>query len=73
MNPSRAVRLQESVESKERSALRAVDAGDSLAQYLTHIGRVPLLSRDEEVELAKRIERGQVARDELAEGGHPAQ
>ena len=73
MNPSRAVRLQESVESKERSALRAVDAGDSLAHYLTHIGRVPLLSRDEEVELAKRIERGQVARDELAEGGHPAQ
>ena len=53
--------------------MRAVDVGDLLAQYLTHIGRVPLLSRDEEVGLAKRIERGQGARDELAEGGHPAE
>ena len=51
---------------KERSAVRAVDAGDSLAQYLTHIGRVPLLSHDEEIALSKRIERGQKARDELA-------
>jgi RNA polymerase primary sigma factor len=70
MSSVRAVSPEEAVEAKERSALRAVDAGDSLAQYMTHIGRVPLLTQDEEVELAKRIKRGQAARDELAAGGH---
>jgi RNA polymerase primary sigma factor len=34
---------------------------DSLRLYLHSIGRVPLLSADEEVALAKRIERGDVA------------
>jgi RNA polymerase primary sigma factor len=34
---------------------------DSLRLYLRSIGRVPLLSADEEVSLAKRIERGDVA------------
>jgi DNA-directed RNA polymerase sigma subunit (sigma70/sigma32) len=58
MSSVRAVSPEEAVEAKERSALRAVDAGDSLAQYMTHIGRVPLLTQDEEVELAKRIKRG---------------
>ncbi len=75
MNSNRSIvdeKMEGIGESKERSALRAVDAGDSLAQYLTHIGQVPLLSQDEEVDLARRIERGQAARDELAEGGHSA-
>jgi len=69
MSSVRPVSPEEAAESKERSALRAVDAGDSLAQYMTHIGRVPLLTQDEEVELAKRIKCGQAARDELAAGG----
>ncbi|HSZ12486.1 MAG TPA: sigma-70 family RNA polymerase sigma factor [Solirubrobacteraceae bacterium] len=34
---------------------------DSLRLYLRSIGRVPLLSADEEVTLAKRIERGDIA------------
>jgi RNA polymerase primary sigma factor len=34
---------------------------DSLRLYLRSIGRVPLLSADEEVSLAKRIERGDIA------------
>jgi RNA polymerase primary sigma factor len=34
---------------------------DSLRMYLRSIGRVPLLSAEEEVSLAKRIERGDVA------------
>src|ERR1700690_1026083 len=34
---------------------------DSLRLYLRSIGRVPLLSAEEEVALAKRIERGDVA------------
>jgi RNA polymerase primary sigma factor len=50
------------------SELRRVDVEltvepslDSLRLYLRSIGRVPLLSADEEVSLAKRIERGDVA------------
>lgn len=41
---------------------------DSVQMYLREIGKVPLLTADEEVELAKRIEQGDVeARKRLAE------
>ncbi len=52
----------------ENSALDAIDAGDSVGLYLSQVGLVPLLTRSEEVELAKRIERGRECRDELARG-----
>jgi len=43
-------------------------SGDSVQMYLREIGKVPLLSAEEEVELAKRIEQGDVeARKRLAE------
>jgi RNA polymerase primary sigma factor len=51
------------------SAMQAADSGDSIAQYLSTVGRVPLLKMSEEVELAKRIERGNRASDELAKPG----
>jgi len=50
----------------DHSAMQAADSGDSIAQYLSTVGRVPLLKMDEEVELAKRIERGNRASDELS-------
>lgn len=41
---------------------------DSVRMYLREIGRVPLLNKEQEVELAKRIEKGdKKAHDELAE------
>ncbi|MCJ7825707.1 MAG: sigma-70 family RNA polymerase sigma factor, partial [Anaerolineales bacterium] len=52
----------------EVSAFDAVDTGDSVGLYLSQVGRVPLLTRDEEVELAKRIERGRKMRTSLAGG-----
>jgi RNA polymerase primary sigma factor len=55
----------------EVSAFDAVDTGDSVGLYLSQVGRVPLLTRDEEVELAKRIERGRRMRANLA-GGRPS-
>ncbi len=52
----------------EVSAIDAIDSGDSVGLYLSQVGRVPLLTRDEEVELSKRIERGRRVRNNLARG-----
>ncbi|HEX5616637.1 MAG TPA: sigma-70 family RNA polymerase sigma factor, partial [Acidimicrobiia bacterium] len=39
---------------------------DLVGQYLDEIGRTPLLTKDDEADLARRIEAGRVARAELA-------
>ena len=45
----------------------AASAADPLRAYLHQIGKVPLLSAEQEVELAKRIEAGVFAEEKLAE------
>jgi RNA polymerase primary sigma factor len=58
-SPGLRVRLRE---LKQAEADLTVDPSlDSLRLYLRSIGRVPLLSAEEEVALAKRIERGDIA------------
>lgn len=50
------------------SKLAAAESTDPVRQYLREIGKVPLLTAEEEVELAKRYEKGdKAAKDKLTE------
>ena len=54
----------------DRPAARVSVAGataDPVKDYLKQIGKVPLLSAEQEVDLAKRIEAGLFAEEKLAE------
>jgi len=57
-------------EEKEKlpDDLAAIDTNDTIGMYFKEVSRVPLLSAQEEVELAQRIESGRMARAELARG-----
>ena len=46
--------------------LANIDTDDTIGLYLKEVSRVHLLTAEEEVELAQRIERGRMAREELA-------
>ncbi|HZD56593.1 MAG TPA: sigma-70 family RNA polymerase sigma factor [Anaerolineales bacterium] len=48
--------------------LMNVDVDNGVGLYLQQAGRIALLTQEEEVELAQRIERGRLAREELASG-----
>ena len=46
--------------------LKNIQSDDPIGLYLKEVSRVPLLDSEEEVDLAQRIERGKMAREELA-------
>jgi RNA polymerase primary sigma factor len=52
----------------EEDLLANIDIGDTIGLYLKEAARVPLLTATEELELSQRIERGRMAREELARG-----
>jgi len=54
-----------SIENDE-DYLENIDIDDGIGLYLKEVGRIPLLTAQQEVELAQRIERGRLAREELA-------
>jgi RNA polymerase primary sigma factor len=50
--------------------LSSISSDDSIGLYLKEMARVPLLSTQEEVKLAKLFERGQIAKRRLGKDGH---
>jgi RNA polymerase primary sigma factor len=52
----------------EEDLLANVEVGDMIGLYIKEASRVPLLTHEEEIELSQRIERGRLAREELARG-----
>ena len=48
--------------------LANIDTDDTIGLYLKEVSRVPLLNAEKEVELAQRIERGRIAREDRRPG-----
>jgi RNA polymerase primary sigma factor len=57
----------------DEPSVLAMDVDDGVGLYLKEVGEIPLLSREEEVALAQRIESGRLARRELALGNNSPQ
>ena len=55
----------ETAELEPISALESISSDDTIGLYLKEMSRVPLLSMDEELDIARRIETGRASKKEL--------
>ncbi|MFL7812899.1 MAG: RNA polymerase sigma factor RpoD/SigA [Anaerolineales bacterium] len=62
---------EDELEDDLENQLTSIDTNDLIELYFKEAASIPLLSKDEEKELSKRIERGRLARKELARGNVP--
>ena len=62
---------EDAASSSDESAVQAGPTSDPVRLYLKEIGKVPLLTAEQEVELAKSVEAGLFAAEKLAEPGLP--
>ena len=53
----------------DEGTIAAIETDDTVGLYLKEIGHIPLLTAEEEVQLAKRIERGMLATKRLVQNG----
>ena len=60
---------EEATDELDEGTLAAIETDDTVGLYLKEIGRISLLTAQEEVDLAKRIERGKLASKKLASDG----
>jgi len=59
---------EEEIDEELENRLSTIDTNDLIELYFKEAASIPLLSKDEEKELSKRIERGRLARKEMARG-----
>lgn len=58
----------EQLDEELKNRLSTIDTNDLIELYFKEAASIPLLTKDEEKELSKRIERGRLARKEMARG-----
>ena len=61
---------EEEPEEKEASDLSGISSDDSIGLYLKEMARVPLLTTQEEIKLARLLEEGQAAQRRLRKDGY---
>ena len=59
---------EEDLDEELENRLSSIDTNDLIELYFKEAASIPLLSKGEEKELSKRIERGRLARKEMARG-----
>jgi len=68
LSSSEVKEIEDEAQEVPTDDLKHIDTDDTIGLYLKEVSRVPLLTAEEEVDLSQRIERGRMAREELAIG-----